>query len=388
MRPNYLKNIQHGVQRPWHVVSYNRGDFGTFSLTKTRMSIFCQYRLRTFNPISTSRENCLKDPVHYPRTAAAESFLAVIARFMDKQSMTSIFSFLQSKFALCKAFQQLEINATKNYLFDQFTYWLSRYASEKAAYLNDYFLGNKGLDYICNDFIKFCFKEGILLDSHCTLESFQQHNKILDVAIENELMKIKRKYTINLLGFGLGDGNYEKILAKNLVQLKIAREVKIFGFDPYAKQEDDIVYFTEQQLSNDTATIFDIIVVRWVLHHVHLSQRWKNLINCINRCNPGALILIIEHGFLEKKYLDIEIKLYTLFNAIFDVVANIGIRPQWFTATVPDIGANFFINYLRPCDFEAVKNSTISTTTQKIYDIGPNFPNQTVCSMRVSTLGV
>src|SRR3989338_9275376 len=101
MRLSYLKNIQHGVQRPWHVVSYNRGDFGTFSLTKTRMSIFCQYRLRTFNPISTSRENCLKDPVHYPRTAAAESFLAVIARFMDKQSMTSIFSFLQSKFALC-----------------------------------------------------------------------------------------------------------------------------------------------------------------------------------------------------------------------------------------------------------------------------------------------
>src|SRR3990167_6458363 len=105
MRPNYLKNIQHGVQRPCHVVPYNRGDFATFSLTKTRMSIFCQYRFHAFNPISKSRENCLKNPAHYPKTSAAESFLAVIAQFMDKQSMTSIFSFLQSKFALRKVFQ-------------------------------------------------------------------------------------------------------------------------------------------------------------------------------------------------------------------------------------------------------------------------------------------
>ena len=79
-------------------------------------------------------------------------------------------------------------------------------------------------------------------------------------------------------------------------------------------------------------------------------------------------------------------KLYYLLNAIFDMVANIGIRPQWFTNTAPHIGENFFIHYLTDKDFSEIKRNVHFDMTQDIYDVGPAFPNQTLCSMKVQRL--
>src|SRR5690606_34311504 len=185
--------------------------------------------------------------------------------------------------ALNDTLQKLGFNGSDSYIFDNFSHWLSIYAKAKPDTLHDYFLESSSLNDVCNQFINFCFKHGISLDKHRTLESFHHHNKILDKTIVSELIKVKPRPTINLLGFGLGNGEYEKSIAKKMVEMNIAKQVKIFGFDPYGEDQPDIVALTADQLLTSEVPIFDVVIARWVLHHVDLKHRWADLARCINR---------------------------------------------------------------------------------------------------------
>lgn len=130
---------------------------------------------------------------------------------------------------------------------------------------------------------------------------------------------------------------------------------------------------------------YDVIIARWSLHHVKLDNRWADLSDCINQCNPDASIIFIEHGFLQNTHAAAEKKLYELLNALFDIIANIGLRPTYFTETAHSFGEHFFIHYLEPNDFISIcKNSSAHIISRNIYDVGPNFPNQTICCFRTT----
>ncbi len=290
-------------------------------------------------------------------------------------------SFIQNKSALRNTLKHLEVYRSGQYLHDHFTHWLSDYAKSEPAPLQSYFSGNLELNAVCQDFIKFCFYKNIFLDKEKTLQSFEQHNRISDDAFKKELATLKKE-KINLLGFGLGDGYYEKSIADYLVKQGLAQSVKIYGFDPFAEKMEDIQLLTKEMIVASNKPVFDVIIARWVLHHVDLKDRWLDFINCINASAPDSLVLIVEHGLLQNNRSLPDKKLYQLLNATFDVVANIGIRPHWFTSTMPDIGANFFIHYLEPEDLLHIKNKASIQLTQNIFEVGPNFPNQTICCMR------
>jgi len=236
---------------------------------------------------------------------------------------------------------------------------------------------------LSGDFIRFCFSKNIFLDQNETLQSFSNHNLLSHEACKKELDSISKKNEINILGFGLDEGTYEKEIRQYLLSNNITERVNLYGFDPYAKKNPEIDYLTQGQIENGEAPLFDLITVRWVLHHVALQERWGDFINCINRCGPGGVVLVVEHGFLKKPscFSKKEKKFYNLLNATFDIVANIGLRPYYFTSTYPNIGENFFIYYLEPEDFSAINQKLSIHTEQIIYDVGPSFPNQTIYCM-------
>ncbi len=277
----------------------------------------------------------------------------------------------------------LDPRLRKNYLSAHFTYWLSRYSTFSAGSVERYFQGEFTLTDICNDFIRFCFKQGISLDNNKTLNSFTEHNQLSDNAVKNELLKIMPKKHINLLGFGLDEGFYEKSLAQFLLKKGIAKTVKIYGFDPYALRSADIEYLTSSQLNRNDSAMFDLVTSRWALHHVEHQQRWADLITCITHCNPGATVLAVEHGFLNEGYSILDKRLYYLLNATFDIIANIGLRPRYFTDSAPNIGVNFCIQYLTQEDFSIFRKSIPFPTSETTYEIGPAFPNQTIYCLRI-----
>lgn len=318
-----------------------------------------------------------------------EQFFKVIRQYIDQKQLDPS-NFLTNLNKLEAALQQINHSKIGNYLYEKFILWLNRYLQEikTQQYLRYYFSSEKNLNFICNNFIDYCFFHKIKLDPKKTLQSFKAHNQLSDNAVKNELLKITSKRYINLLGFGLDDGIYEKELANFLVLHNVCNKVTIYGMDPYAIKSNDIQYLTPTQLSMDSLK-FDIIIARWSLHHVKLDNRWSDLSHCISRCNSDASIIFIEHGFLHNTHFPAEKKLYELLNALFDIIANIGLRPRYFTETAPSFGEHFFIHYLEPNDFISIfKNYSAHIISRNIYDVGPNFPNQTICCFRTAKVGV
>lgn len=308
-----------------------------------------------------------------------EQFFKTIKQYIDIDFPETIITFLRNEYTRRLFFKQLDSSVLNNYLYQCFNLWLGRYACEYDSHLADYFSGKNNLDFICSEFIKFCFKNEIKIDAEKTLQSFVVHNQFSDNAVRNELIKITPKSHLNLLGFGLDQGCYEKELAQYLLKKGIADNVTVYGMDPYAKKSQDIYYLTPSQLAAEPKIRFDIIIARWVLHHVSLQYRWSDLIQCLNHCSSDAKILFIEHGFLQKPPSLIEEKLYLLLNAIFDIIANIGLRPCYFTENTAPLRSNFFIRYLKPNDFsEITKNLPYLNLSQNTYNVGPVFPNQTI----------
>jgi hypothetical protein len=226
----------------------------------------------------------------------------------------------------------------------------------------------------------------IFLDPIQTLDSFKKHNYLSDLYVRNELSSLDQKEKINLLGFGLGDGSYEKGIAQFLIEKKITKKVNIFGFDPYAAIKSEGIEYLNFSNINRFQEEIDLVIARWVLHHVSIVSskcgRWNDFISCINRCTtPGAIALIIEHGFLDASasFSLEEIRLYYAFNAMFDILANIGLRPHYFTQTFPNLGANFYIDYLSNNDLFQIKQSVLKN--MDVVNIGPGFPNQTVIKL-------
>jgi len=304
-------------------------------------------------------------------------FFSIFEKYLSKVTPESLVNLLQQKNDFKNLFKRLNNEIFGAYLCDNFVYWLNNYVISQPFYCIDYLKGNTTLNDLCNNFIQFCFKQKISLDSVKALTAFQKHNLLTDKAIKIELNKIKNKETINLLGFGLGDGEYEKSLAKYLIAIGKTRKVILYGYDPYSRKNFDIEYLTIDKINNDKI-VFDVIIARWVLHHIELKYRWNDFIKCVNRINFGSKIIIIEHGFLMYASLLYE-RIYILFTAIFDVITNISLRPEYFLDS-PEIGKNFYINYLQMKDFLNFKQTIINNNIDfKVYDIGPDFLNQTIC---------
>lgn len=316
-------------------------------------------------------------------------FFKVVRQYKGQQAHLTIPAFIQRTSTLRKILYKVAPYARGNYVHENFTYWLSSYAaSNEANCLQRYFscTANTLLSDVCEEFIKFCFRHKISLDKDKTLEAFTYHDSFSDKAVKGELLsKIKPKPEVNILGFGLGNGYYEKSIAEYLVECNLATSVKIFGFEPNPEPTEGIEFIAQGQLTDHTPQ-FDIVTARWVLHHVELRHRWNDFIKCINRGNSNAVVLVVEHGFLSHEVSTFDTKLYYLLNATFDIVANIGIRPFWFTSTAPNIGTNFYIHYLTPEDFEKIKAGIVMPVTQTIYDVGSGFPNQTICTMQLSKI--
>ena len=316
----------------------------------------------------------------YKSYCTSSIFHKKIREACDNYSPIGVFALLKDGNRLKSVLDEINQGVIGNYLHNHFISGLNAYAHQNFSFCTGFLEGDVPLEAICRSFIQFCSANKMYLDPAKTLDSFERHNQLSDEAVKYELKKItpKPKVELNLLGFGLDTGYYEQELARYLVTSHKAEKVNIFGFDPYANPNRAIRYLSVDELNSGQWT-FDLIVARWVLHHVAMNYRWDDFVNCINRCNPGAEVLIVEHGFLAEASL-FDRRVSALFNAVFDIVANIGLRPDYFFKGSA-LGEKFFIHYLEPKDFSKIASHVSVKVGLNIYDVGPVFPNQSICKM-------
>lgn len=319
------------------------------------------------------------NPLLFRQFSTKTRFFQIIeaAGASDLRTMTAL---LKNEHLLKQTLDQINQGVLNSYLHENFIFWLNAYAKQESSLCASYLAGNISLNAVCKDFIRFCFDHKIYLDPTRTLDAFKKHNELSDNAVKQEIAQLTSKQEINLLGFGLDEGHYEQSIAQYLLSSGKAKKVNLFGFDPYAKRNPDIRYLSVNELSSGELS-FDLIIARWVLHHVEMKSRWSTFVNCINRCHSGAEVLIVEHGYSEDVAL-LDRKLSALLNAIFDVVANIGLRPDYFINN-NSVSDDFFIEYLEPKDFSTIRDQVSVGLGIKMYDVGPDFPNQTICKIKI-----
>ena len=93
-----------------------------------------------------------------------EQFFKVIRQYMDPKQPDP-FYFLNNINKLKAALQQINYSKIGNYLYENFILWLSRYLQEikTQQYLQYYVSSEKNLNFICNNFIDYCFSHKIKL---------------------------------------------------------------------------------------------------------------------------------------------------------------------------------------------------------------------------------
>jgi hypothetical protein len=350
-------------------------NLGKISSRQTCRSIFTKPK---FSPAPKSHLRTIYTPL---RSVRGLTFLSDIKKCFPVPVLpVDLFC---NKYNLSKIFHTHGSDVQSNYLIDKFIDLVASYSIVSRPMIDGYYSGKISLNQVCVDFARFCLRNKVQLDARRVLEAFSAHNALLDIALQRKLLDIPPMATLNLLGFGLGDGLFEKKIAQFLVEHNIATEVNIYGYDPYAVKDDSITYFADTEFSTKPLPKFDIIISRWVLHHIAPEFRWHDFINCINNCNVGAIILVIEHGIMQEENTLEDKKSYRLITGLYDTLANLGLRPGYFTNSAPKIGADFFVDYLENTDFEYFTALSKYSIQTQIEDIGPIFPNQTIYCMRL-----
>lgn len=182
---------------------------------------------------------------------------------------------------------------------------------------------------------------------------------------------------LSLLGFGLGDGSFELELARWMTQeARLADRVTVWGFDTHQTAGGAVRMLTPAELAAEGAPRFDVVIARYVLHHVQPHERWAGLLACLHRCNPGATVLMAEQGYpaptrpentAEERYRQ-------LLLVCIDVLANATLYPGWCSVEGPEGAPRFFVSYLSEEELAALERQMPPVALRELRDVGPPFP--------------
>jgi len=182
-------------------------------------------------------------------------------------------------------------------------------------------------------------------------------------------MSIKAQEHVSILGFGLADGGFELELCAMLKKHGKANGVTLYGLDPNLGEHSDIISITPEDIYNNKTPKFDLIISRWVLHHIMPNHRWQSFIGCLQHLTEDGLAIVVEEGISAKTQNE---KSSLFFIATIDVLANFYLWPDYLTSKYD----GYFAQYLLDDDLEDISKQAKLSYIKK--EVGPIFPHQSV----------
>jgi hypothetical protein len=230
---------------------------------------------------------------------------------------------------------------------------IASFARRHSALVRGYLRCAVPLPTIAKDLLRFLVEAGPPCDATAIWDAIAPIDQRLDEAIAAHLPSQRERFT--LCGYGLGDGGYEQQLAERFAAH--GTTIELFGYDPTNARFD-----TERIQPCSLATVrdagsprFDVILSRWVLHHVPPNQRWDGFVACVRQCQPGGSLLIVEEGPFSAEKNPASL-IYELLSSGADVLVNSVVYPDWLAAGDPP-GEHFYLAYLTPADITALEGA-------------------------------
>lgn len=232
-----------------------------------------------------------------------------------------------------------------------------------------YLCGEKSLWEITKVFIEEVVDHAPVVSRAAVLKSLEKHDAISNEYIYQTVMNMKSQEKMSILGFGLADGEFELELVEQLKKQGKAQEITLYGLDPSSHGHRDIVSICEKDICNSLIPKFDLIISRWVLHHVESNHRWQSFIHCLNNLTGDGLAIVVEEGIGAQPSRE---KSSLFFIATVDVLANYYLWPGYLTSEKN----KYFAQYLLDDDLEKISLAAKLPYVRK--EVGPIFPNQSV----------
>jgi hypothetical protein len=230
---------------------------------------------------------------------------------------------------------------------------IASFTQEHRDLVHGYLRGVVRLPALAKHLLRFLVATGPPCDTTAVWDAIAPIDRRLNDTIAAHLPNQCKEFT--LCGYGLGDGVYEQQLAERFGAR--GTNIKLFGYDPTNARFDTgrIEPCSLITLHSAGGPRFDVILTRWVLHHVPPDQRWDAFVACVRRCQPGGPLLIVEEGpfSAEKNRAALT---YELLSSGADVLVNSVVYPDWLGAGDPP-GQHFYLAYLTPADIDALESA-------------------------------
>lgn len=307
---------------------------------------------------------------------ADQLYQALYSLTLDKNTR-SFLNILEQQNSYSAIYNASAWLSKSNYTQQIFSDTVSRFVAHNREVMLLYFNQSLTLNEIALCIVNFIYENTIILDRNKILEGLSYGDSIVETYVSKYIKShLIYKEHMNILGFGGGNGFYEKLMANYIKEYQLAKHVDVFIFDPYQeKTTNDICFLTEFDLKNTKEKTFDIINTRWVLHHINKENRWQQFIQCSRKLSSKGLLLILEEGDFDTNLNFFQQLLYRFFLMCIDVVINMALRPEWFLSTLPIPGKNFYVDYLTEHDLKYIESklnlpfekSVIPIIDQKFY---------------------
>lgn len=297
---------------------------------------------------------------------------ALIQQALKKNSLLAV---LKSSKKLKLLFNNIGLYDCASYLADTYLIVINTFILQNKNEFDLYLAKKISLQEIIQLFIKTIFSQKVELSKHEVLASLVKHDAAVSNIITHLLRRdLKPKEKITLLGFGLDDGAFELSLSKQLIQMGKANNVVIYGLDPYAERNSEIIYINEGDIKENSLPKFDLVTALWSLHHVSLSHRWESLKTCLGHIEKTGIAIIVEEGCYSS-HLERDIELEFLLASI-DALANYGLRSKY---TQKKSNA-FFIEYL--AKQELIDIGVKANLSSEFLELTQTFPEQSIITYK------
>jgi SAM-dependent methyltransferase len=262
------------------------------------------------------------------------------------------------------------------YLVEQVAPLLSRFVGHEEKLLAAFLSGEADLQQVYPAFLTFLAMADTNLKPEPLLASLGFYEREAYTLLMEELGDHRPRDLVRFLGFGLAQGEYEREIAANLVERGVAGEVQLYGFDPYIDfSGTEIKLWTPSEVGTLS---FDLILARWVLHHLEPAARWSSFLAAARCLAPGGWLVLQEEGdFRNVDEWNLADRLLELLLSSVDVLNTLTFVGEWHQQTSGDAPA-YYLKHLSYDDIEAIEAGFGFAFERRVLETGPGVFGQTL----------
>jgi SAM-dependent methyltransferase len=250
----------------------------------------------------------------------------------------------------------------------------------ESSLVQRYLAGTASFEHLVTALLGTLANRGVSLSPELLYAFFARQDAEADEWLRARIARLGPRETLSILGYGLGDGSFERALASWLVAGGHCRTVELFGFDPHQVAGAPVVMVEGHQLAERR---FDVIIARYVLHHVRPEARWPDLAACVRACRPNGELLIAEQGYPAPGAAAAPgARLEHLLLAALDLVVNAVLYPGWCDPREME-ASGFYLSFLSEEDLTGLRQSLPRVVEREIAQVGTYFPSNTMIRYRI-----